>query len=231
MVDVLLSDVGVEILALDEAQEELIDNLNVRPSNFKNGLILLGVEGLALGIHGRRDRAEEILGEHFDDTRIHALRDDLSVVGDVIEQLVQGQALDFLGLHISTGVIEVEDDVALIDFLHEEFLPLVGCDLVEPRELLQFAFALVGDVETRRVLPLGRANSLSNIFRGGLQAIEEVRLAAGLGGEQISRHRLGGSGRGYVLSQSRSVRFIVEKQAKGGSRVRCAGLGLVCGGM
>lgn len=199
VVDVLLSDIGVEILALDEAQEELVDDLNMGPSNLQNGLVFLRIEGLTLRIHRRGNGAEQVLREHLDHTRIHALRDDLPVVGDVVKQLMQGQALDLLRLHVSTSIVEVEDDVALINLLHEQILPLVGRNLVETRELFQLALALIRDVETRRVLSLGSANPFSDILRGSLQAVEEHRLAAGFGWKKISRHGFSGSRRGYVL--------------------------------
>ena len=89
MVDVLLGNVGIEILALDESEEEFIDNLDVRPRDFQHRLVLLRIKRLSLRVHGRGDRPEEILAEHVNHTRVHRLGDDLSVVGHVIEQLMQ----------------------------------------------------------------------------------------------------------------------------------------------
>lgn len=143
MVDVLLRDVRIEVLALDEAEEELIDDLNVRPSDFEHRLIFFRVEGITLRIHWRRDGAEEIFAEHLDYSRVHWFGDDLSIVRNVIQQFVQSQALDFLGFHIAARIVEVEDDIALVNFLHEEVLATIGRHLMEARKLLEFALALV----------------------------------------------------------------------------------------
>ena len=85
VVDVLFCDVRVEVLAFNETEEELINNLNVRPSDFEYRFIFFGIEGIALRIHRRRNGAEEILAEHFDNSRVHWFGDDLSVVRDVIQ--------------------------------------------------------------------------------------------------------------------------------------------------
>lgn len=63
LINVPLCDVGVEIGALNEAEEELVDDLEVRPSEFQHGFVLLGVVGVARRIDGRGDRAEEVGGE------------------------------------------------------------------------------------------------------------------------------------------------------------------------
>jgi hypothetical protein len=89
VIDVSLGYVGVEVLTLDEPEEELIYNLDMRPGNFQDRFIFFGVKCLALRIHWRWNRAEQVLGEHLDDTRIHWFSDDLTVVGDVIEKLVE----------------------------------------------------------------------------------------------------------------------------------------------
>jgi hypothetical protein len=85
MVDVCLGDVGVEILAFDEAQEELINDLDMRPSDLKNGLILFGIESFTLRVHWGWDRAEQILGKHVDNLGVHGFCNDLSVVGNIIQ--------------------------------------------------------------------------------------------------------------------------------------------------
>ncbi len=84
VVDVRLGDVCVEVLAFDEAKEKLVHNLDVRPGNFQHGLVLFRIESLALRVHGRRNRAEKVLGKHADDDWVHGLRDDLSVIGHIV---------------------------------------------------------------------------------------------------------------------------------------------------
>jgi hypothetical protein len=96
VVNVCLGDVGVEILALNEAQEELINDLDMWPSDLKNGLIFFGIESFTLRVHWRWDRTEQILGKHVDNLGVHGFCDDLSVIGDVIQQLVQSKSLDLL---------------------------------------------------------------------------------------------------------------------------------------
>lgn len=63
LVDVPLGDVGVEVGALDEPQEELVDDLEVRPRELEHGLVLLGVVRVAGRVHRRRDRAEQVRRE------------------------------------------------------------------------------------------------------------------------------------------------------------------------
>jgi hypothetical protein len=135
VVDVCLCDVRVEVLALDKPEEELVHNLNMGPGDFQNGFVLFRVKCLALRVHRRWDRAEQVLGKHANDDRVHGLRDDLPVVGNIVQELVEGQSFDFLGLHIGAGVVEVKNDIALLDLLHEEILAASGGHLVEAGEL------------------------------------------------------------------------------------------------
>jgi hypothetical protein len=44
---------------------------------------------------------------------------------------MESQSLDLLGLHVCRRVIEIENDVALVNLLHEEVLAPVGGHLVE----------------------------------------------------------------------------------------------------
>ena len=88
VVNELFCNVGVEIRTLNKSQEEFVDNLDVRPGHFQDWLVLFGVEGFSLGIHRWWYGTEQILAEHFDRARIHGLRDDLSVVCDIIEKLM-----------------------------------------------------------------------------------------------------------------------------------------------
>ena len=143
VVYIRLGNVCVEVLTFDEAEEELVNDLDVGPRYFQDRLVFFGIKGLALGVHRRRDGTEQVLGKHFDYTRVHLLGDDLAVVGDIVEQLVQGQALDLLGLHVTASIIEIEDDVALVNLLHEELLALVGGHFVKPGQLLQLTLALI----------------------------------------------------------------------------------------
>lgn len=141
VVNVRLGDIGVEILALDEAKEELVNDLNVWPRNLQDRLILFRIEGFALGVHRWWNGAEQVLGKHVHNARIHRLGDDLAIIGNVVEKFVKSQPLDLLGLHIAAGIVKVKDYIALVDLLHEQLLPPLGRDLMESRQLLQFAMS------------------------------------------------------------------------------------------
>ena len=88
VIDKCLGDIGVEILALDEPQEEFVHHLNMRPSHLKHRFVFLGVKGLTLRVHGWWDGSEQVLREHVNNAGIHLLRDDLAIIGNIIEQLV-----------------------------------------------------------------------------------------------------------------------------------------------
>lgn len=57
LVDDLLPDGGLEVGGLEEAQEELVDQLQVRPGRLQRGVVLLRVE---IRVFTRRQRAEQI---------------------------------------------------------------------------------------------------------------------------------------------------------------------------
>lgn len=200
VIDIRLGDVRVKILTLDEPQKELIHNLDVRPGDFQDGLVLLRVERFSLRRYGRRDGSEQVFGEHFHHARIHGLGDDRAIVGDVIQELVERQSLDLLGFHVRGGVVEIENDVTLIDLLHEQLLAPVRGHFVEAREFLQLPLALVGNIKSRRMLALGGPNAFGHILGSGLEAIENVRLPWR---RQVSWHRLGGAGRGDMLQNTK----------------------------
>ena len=189
MIDVLLGDVGVEVLAFDEAQEELVYHLDVGPGDLEHGFVFFRVEGVPLRVHRRGDRAEQILGEHVDDTAVHGLHDDLPVVRDVVQKLMESETLDLLGFHIGARVVEVEDDVALIDLLHEEVLASVGRYLMEAGELLEFS--LGRDVEARRMLSPWGPDALGHILWRGLETFEHQRFGSGFGRRKVAGHGLG----------------------------------------
>lgn len=168
VVDVRFRDVGVEILTLDESQEEFIHDLNVRPGDFQDRLVFLGVKRFALWCHWRRDGSKQVLGKHLHHARVHWLGDDRSVVGDIIQEFVESKPLNFFGLHVGGGVVEIKYDVALVDFLHEQILTSIWSYFVEAGQLLKLPLSLVGYVESRRVLALGGPNSLGHVLRCSL---------------------------------------------------------------
>lgn len=160
MVYETLGNIGIEVLTLDEAEEEFIDDLDMRPRNFQDRLILLWVESFTLRIHWGWDWPKEILAEHFHHPRIHSLGYDLPVVGHVVQEFMKGKTFDFFRLHITRSVVEIKDDVALINLLHEQLFSAVWRYLVKARQLFQFSLALIGDVESRRMLSSWGANAI-----------------------------------------------------------------------
>lgn len=131
MIYVRFGNVGVEILAFNKSQEKLVNHLDMRPCNFEDRFVFFGIKGFALRIHWRWNGPEQVLGKHLNYSWIHLFRDDLAVVGDIVKQLMQGQALDFFRLHITASVVEVENDVTLVDLLHEKLFSLVWRHFVE----------------------------------------------------------------------------------------------------
>ena len=63
VVDELFGDVGVEVWALDEAEEVLVDDLEMGPGELEHGLVLFGVEGISGRVDRRGYRAEEVGGK------------------------------------------------------------------------------------------------------------------------------------------------------------------------
>lgn len=191
VVNVSLGDVRVKVLTLDEPQKELIHDLDMRPGHFQNRLVLLRIKCFSLGRYGRWDWSEQVFGEHLHHSRVHGFGDDRAVVGDVIQELVERQSLDLLRFHVRSGVVKIENDVTLIDLLHEQLLAPVGGHLVEAGKFLQLSLALVGDIKSRRMLTLGGPNALGHVLWRCLEAIENVGFPRR---RQIAWHRLGGTG-------------------------------------
>ena len=53
LIDVSLCQVRVEIWAFDESEEKFVDNLKVRPCQFKDRLVFLRIEGVANRVYRR----------------------------------------------------------------------------------------------------------------------------------------------------------------------------------
>jgi hypothetical protein len=60
LVDISLSEVRVEVWAFDEAKEEFVDDLEVRPGELEDGFVLFRIECVACWVDGRGYRAEEV---------------------------------------------------------------------------------------------------------------------------------------------------------------------------
>ena len=129
MIDILLSDVGVEIGTLDKAKEELVDDLQVGPSKFENRLVLLWIKRVTSRVDLRRDRSEQVGRKlvhqltfssfqegtyHIDDLWVNLLRDHTSILRNVFQHFMQSLRLDLLSLKLGTGVVEIKYDFTLL---------------------------------------------------------------------------------------------------------------------
>jgi hypothetical protein len=77
LVDVLLRQSWLEIGRLQEAQEKLVDELEVRPRCLEGRLILLWVKLGGGWILRWWERSEQINCKHVDNFGVHSLGDDL----------------------------------------------------------------------------------------------------------------------------------------------------------
>jgi len=53
LIDVSLSEVRVEVWAFDEAEEEFVDDLEMRPGELEDGFVFFRVEGVTCWVDGR----------------------------------------------------------------------------------------------------------------------------------------------------------------------------------
>lgn len=70
---------------------------------------------------------------------------------------------------------------------------------MESRQLFQITLPLIRYIETGRVLTFWSPDAFRHIFWSGLQAVEYKLILAGFWRSQVSRHRLGGTGRRNML--------------------------------
>lgn len=63
LVDISLGEVGIEIRAFHESQEELVNDLEVRPGKLKYRFIFLRVVRITCWVNGWGYRAEEVAGK------------------------------------------------------------------------------------------------------------------------------------------------------------------------
>lgn len=123
-VEVALDDLWVRLVAHDEAQQELVHVLQVRPRGLEGRLVLLRVVGGRAGLPARRERAEEVRLDHLDHLGEGLLVEDVFGRVDVVDELEQLDPLDLLALHVDHDVREVDGDAAQLELADEQVLPL-----------------------------------------------------------------------------------------------------------
>ncbi len=84
-----LCDVRVEVLAFNESKKKFVHNLNMRPCNLEDRLVLFRVKRFPLWVHWWWYGTEKVLAEHVDNSWVHRLCNDLSIVCHVVKQLVE----------------------------------------------------------------------------------------------------------------------------------------------
>ena len=60
LIDVFFTDIGTEIRVLDEPEEKLVHDLQVRPRELEYGFVLFRVKGVPGRVDLGRDRAEQV---------------------------------------------------------------------------------------------------------------------------------------------------------------------------
>lgn len=63
VVDIGFRNIGVEVRGLNEPQEELVYDLQVRPRYLKHWLVLFRIESIAISVHRGWNRTEKIEGK------------------------------------------------------------------------------------------------------------------------------------------------------------------------
>mmetsp|Transcript_15534 Transcript_15534/g.37261 ORF Transcript_15534/g.37261 Transcript_15534/m.37261 type:complete len:277 (+) Transcript_15534:1021-1851(+) len=216
LVDVLLRRLGVDLGAHDEAQEEFVRDLQVRPCRLQDRLVLLRIEVVGGGGEG----AAHVRGDHCHEVGHDRFGEDLLAGGgvDVVDELQQRLTFHVLPALVGGGIVEREDDPAKLKLQFEQLLPLVGRRVPQRRQFPQrrrgaphLRQALIRRHRRRRiVVVVGAATaagcSIRAERRGGVEILRHG-LLRGLGdgeglailalGRHVQRGRgLGGGGRG-----------------------------------
>jgi len=60
LIDKAFSEVGVKVGTFDKTKEKLVDDLEMRPSEFENRLVFLGIKSIPCRVYGRGYGAKEV---------------------------------------------------------------------------------------------------------------------------------------------------------------------------
>ena len=116
LIDISLSDIGVEIRRFDETEEKFVNNLEMRPGEFQNGLILFRVKGISGRVNLRGYRTEEICRKlrhrsaigfhlhapthHIDNLGVYIFGDNISLGRNVFQHFRERLGLYLLALQL-----------------------------------------------------------------------------------------------------------------------------------
>lgn len=135
LVNIALGEVGVEVWAFNEAEEEFVDDLEVGPGELEDGFVFFWVEGVTCWVDRWGYRSEEVGGklptgslrgqfrkqrggtDHVDDLGVYILSNDSALSCDIFQHLVEGLSLDLLSFKFGAGVVEIEQYTTLVEFL------------------------------------------------------------------------------------------------------------------
>jgi hypothetical protein len=134
LVDILLGDARLELDRLETPEEELVDEVQVRPARLQARLVLLRVESGARCAAVGRQRPEEVGGERGDELPVHGLRQGAHRHREVLGHLLQRGALGLPPLGVRQRGREVEWDLALAELLHEQLLTVGRGGVTERRQ-------------------------------------------------------------------------------------------------
>mmetsp|Transcript_34091 Transcript_34091/g.96634 ORF Transcript_34091/g.96634 Transcript_34091/m.96634 type:complete len:367 (+) Transcript_34091:973-2073(+) len=156
LVNVLAGDLGVRVVGNHVAKQELVHDLQVRPSKFKERLLLFRVIILCVATMAsrRRERAEQVGAKH----EYYVLADRLaefSLPGiHVLHKLQQRLPLELLFPHMRGGVREVKREGAEMQLLHKQELLLGVWHVTEARQhvCVNPHEVLLGEGRQRRLL-------------------------------------------------------------------------------
>lgn len=142
LVDVALGNVGVEIGALDESQEKLINNLEMWPREFKNRLVFLGVKRVSNRVDLRWNRSKKIGGKleerekgpdcmraathHIYHLWVYILRYYATLSCNIFKHFMKSLCLDLFAFDIGAGIVKVEQNATLVQLLDEKTGTIFG---------------------------------------------------------------------------------------------------------
>ena len=135
LIDILFGRLGIDLGTDDEAEEELIRNLQMRPSGLQHRFVLLGIKV----IRGGGEGAAHIGRYHRHQVRHNALGEDLLACRgvDVINQLQQRLAFHILAPLLGAGIVKRKNHATKLQLLDEKLLALGGRLVAKGREVLE----------------------------------------------------------------------------------------------
>ena len=126
LINVLLAHIRLKLGRLQEAQEKLIDHLQMRPARLIRGLVLLLINLVGGFLADGGQYAKNVVRHHGDNLRVDRLTQAALGHTYIVNELVQAGSLHFLALEIGHRVHEVEDNAALLQLLNEQLLLLLN---------------------------------------------------------------------------------------------------------